>query len=204
MNNNYNNVGRRSRDPETSSGRLRRFGNPNITTAHGFTLIELLVVVLVIGILAAVALPQYQKAVSKSQAAKAMAVLKTVATAQQTYYMANGKYAEKLEDLDISVPWSGNEKWYPSASDTKSNHEFSLQLQSYWRGVVIGLLQGPYKGAGFEVFFEDNTEDVERGEIHCVEYYAKFSKPEGAFCQKVMNGKLVYRQAGWNNFYKLP
>ena len=49
---------------------------------------------LIIGILAAIALPQYTKAVEKSRAAEAMQVLGDLATAESLYYMANGNYTD--------------------------------------------------------------------------------------------------------------
>ena len=70
-------------------------------TRYGFTLIELLVVVLIIGILAAIALPQYQKAVDKSRFAATKAALKGIMAAQQIYFLQHGVYADNLPDLDL-------------------------------------------------------------------------------------------------------
>ena len=69
----------------------------------GFTLIELLVVVLIIGILSAVALPQYEKAVMKSRAATGLARVKAMELAQIDYYLATGQYTTDLEALSIDV-----------------------------------------------------------------------------------------------------
>lgn len=60
----------------------------------GFTLIELLVVVLIIGILASVALPQYEKAVMKARSAEAMTVLKKLGDNMEMHVLSGGTNAD--------------------------------------------------------------------------------------------------------------
>ena len=69
----------------------------------GFTLIELLVIVLIIGILAAVALPQYKKAVLKSKFATIKNTARVIYEAEQRYYILYDKYIKDWQNLDIDT-----------------------------------------------------------------------------------------------------
>jgi len=73
----------------------------------GFTLIELLVVILIIGILAAIALPAFLNQREKAQDSEAKSAARTVQTAMETYYTDNQSYANatitKLKAIEPSI-----------------------------------------------------------------------------------------------------
>jgi len=69
-----------------------------------FTLIELLVVVLIIGILAAIAVPKYQLAILKAELHKGIPIVESLYQAQQAYFLTHGDFAKNVDDLDISIP----------------------------------------------------------------------------------------------------
>ena len=69
-----------------------------------FTLIELLVVILIIGILAAVAMPQYQLARDKAEFSKLWAMNKNLSDAYERYYLVANEYPQDIEDLDVDLP----------------------------------------------------------------------------------------------------
>ena len=70
---------------------------------QGFTLLELLVVVVIIGILAAIALPQYRKAVARAELTQIINNVKEISNAQDRYFLAHNKYAKDIKNLDIDL-----------------------------------------------------------------------------------------------------
>ena len=182
----------------------------------GFTLIELLVVVLIIGILAAVALPQYQKAVEKSRAAQALSILKTVYNAAKSYKLANGSWPENFDELAVEIPWTGTTDGvsYGHHRHGKSNPDWSIQiLNSSTEGdaITVGRISGPYTGASFYIYDVPHYSQFAQDELVCIERRGTgngvfhFTKSRGDYCKKIMKGTFVQTQSSGNwDTFKMP
>ncbi len=129
----------------------------NNSRLKGFTLIELLVVVLIIGILSAVALPQYEKAVNKARAAEAWTYAKAFADAQKIYYLSNGEYTSDLSRLDIEMPALKNFTLGSVGPGVGSSSYQTLYGQKGLSGVSFNVSASSGKGWALSCYDPSNS-----------------------------------------------
>ncbi len=166
-----------------------------------FTLIELLVVVLIIGILSAIALPQYQKAVRKAQLMRLVPLVSALRQAEEDYFLANGTYTDNLDNLAVTIP----------SNNCSYN---STQYGNFYlcKGYLVGIMndatnaQAQINGSklAYLQFFDDlDTEAIgikfKKGDIVC------FSKGEvnRQICRSLGLGEEKEHGQGWDYMYIL-
>ena len=148
---------------------------------QAFTLIELLVVVLIIGILAAVAVPQYQVAVLKAKLMSKVALLDGIYKAEETYFLANGRYTANLNDLDITIPMESNTRigvWGPVI----------VYLEIYANGK---------REVGYFRTLVDDVNGLKKGSMYCA-FNGSLARK---VCSSLGEGAEYTGDVNWEHYY---
>jgi type IV pilus assembly protein PilA len=126
--------------PELQAKFLSHLSNRKNREEEGFTLIELLVVVIIIGVLAAIALPSLLGQVNKAKQSEARNYVGTVNRSQQAYFLEYQKFATNLSELQVGIKSQSDNYVYDVTSGVTSvggftGRAYKNALKSYY-GVV--------------------------------------------------------------------
>ena len=181
-----------------------------------FTLIELLVVVLIIGILAAIALPQYKIAVMKSRLATIMTNVKAIVNSSEIYYLTNGQYPDDDDIRDIDIGIAGcyinpnTEKYFGTFHCPTEEYDFGYSNQdqmliAFLKNQTEDMFSGQdYVGIAYAQYPQHALPVAKRGTQEC---WADITNTTANKVCLSLGGvqyeTLTWRGIDWNK-YKLP
>jgi prepilin-type N-terminal cleavage/methylation domain-containing protein len=171
-----------------------------------FTLIELLVVVLIIGILAAIALPQYQKAVEKSRFTAVKQNLSTLYQSAKRYELLYGSFPTLIEELDVSFSGETPKQFVVIGGVPTDNTQIKVNNFTYG---IINVDKG-WQNAKMKM--------VIAGYIYkdCTLLIGTFGHQEGTYCHcprgeiaekycgEILQGTLSSANQGGYSVYLIP
>jgi prepilin-type N-terminal cleavage/methylation domain-containing protein len=193
------------------SGQRRSMRNRKKNKNSGFTLIEILVVVLIVGILAAIALPLYNNSLWRAKGAQMLTHVKSLATAQEAYYNVHGAYGKDFDDFDLTFDILDTRPAASSVGPTVSSanairanddYELIVNVSGSFALSTVFLKRGPYRGAGFAQLHRNDT-GLNNRLIYCVEGTI-YNINQGDFCHKVMGyGEIPVKTAYNARFFMM-
>ena len=148
---------------------------------NGFTLLELLVAVLVIGVIAAIALPHYRLITLKAEYSQMVNMVRALGNAQEDYYLIHDKYTSDLNELTVTLP----EGLTVGAEGRYYIGKCGLSLNSsYMSGI---LFKGDRRIVSYSFYYRYGN--VLKGTTNCVTY-ASYKDLGDKIC-KSLGGKLI-------------
>ena len=148
----------------------------------GFTLIELLVVIIIIGILAAIALPSFLNQAAKAKQSEAKSYVGSVNRAQQSYRIEKTQFAADISSLEIGIPTQTTDYNYAMGKNSAANATFTAiprdttTLRAYAGGVMVIATTGQSSAAACQTTAPAATAPT-----------VTFADPAGASCATADN-----------------